>query len=330
MSDRPAPPSPRIVYASQYNIGFLGLERLHPFDSRKYGRAWGQLRKRYGDRLRRFHVRPERPVNHEELLEVHTAAYLRRLNDPAFVANVLELPPLRRLPHWAIDWFVLRRMRWATMGTILAAREALEHGLAINLAGGYHHASPDDGHGFSAYADVGLAVDQLRTSGALGEEDKVIYVDLDAHQGNGVCRTFYDDPRVLIYDQYNQHIFPHDVHAQRRIDCDVPLPYNCSEADYLAALRSKLPPFLDAVTRGGRVRLGIYNAGSDIYVGDQLGGMNVTAAGVLERDRLVLDELVARKIPVLVLPSGGYSRESYRLVAQMAMHVLDTWGGLDP
>ena len=204
VSDRPVQPSPRIVYASQYNIGFLGLERLHPFDSRKYGRAWGQLRKRYGDRLRRFHVRPERPVNHEELLEVHTAAYLRRLNDPAFVANVLELPPLRRLPHWAIDWFgaidwfVLRRMRWATMGTILAAREALEHGLAINLAGGYHHASPDDGHGFCAYADVGLAVDRLRTSGALGEEDKVIYVDLDAHQGNGVCRTFYDDLRVFI------------------------------------------------------------------------------------------------------------------------------------
>jgi histone deacetylase 11 len=316
------------VYARQYNIGFPGLERLHPFDSRKYGRAWDRLRQRYGDRLRRFYVRPGRPVNEAELLEVHTAAYLRRLREPAFVANVLELPPLKRLPHWSIDWFVLRRMRWATMGTIVAAREAMKHGLAINLAGGYHHASPDHGHGFCAYADVGMAVHHLRMTAALADQDKLVFVDLDAHQGNGVCRTFFDDPRVLIYDQYNQHIFPLDVYAQRRIDCDVPLLNNCSEADYLATVRSKLPSFLDAVTRGGRVRLGIYNAGSDIYIGDHLGGMNVTADGVLERDRFVVNEFVSRGIPALVVLSGGYSRESYQLVAHMVEHVLDAWGGL--
>lgn len=326
MSDRSAP-FPRLVYAPQYNIGFLGLERLHPFDSRKYGRAWDRLRRGYGGLLGRAHVRPRRPVSEAELLEVHTGEYLRRLKNPAFVADVLELPPLKRLPGWSIDWFVLRRMRWATMGTIVGAREAMEHGVAINLAGGYHHASPDDGHGFCAYADVGLAIHDLRKAGRLAEQDIVVYVDLDAHQGNGVCRTFHDDQRVFIYDQYNRHIFPHDVYAQRRIDCDVPLPDNCSEADYLGAMRAKLPSFLDAVTRGGRVRLGVYNAGSDIYVADQLGGMNVTAAGILERDRFVLDEFVSRRIPVVVLLSGGYSRESYQLVAQMVEHVLDRWGG---
>lgn len=318
-------PSLRIVYARQYNIGLLGLERLHLFDSHKYGRASSQLRRRFGRRAAALRITPPRAVRREELLRVHTSGYLDRLRDPAFVARVLELPPLRMLPGRLVDWAVLRRMRWATMGTIVAAREAVVHGLAVNLAGGYHHASPNHGHGFSGYADVGLAVDDLHRSGALGESDKIVYVDLDAHQGNGVCRTFERDPRVLIYDQYNARIFPGDEHARRRIDCDVPLPHGCSEADYLHALTTRLPPFLDAVAGGGGVRLAVYNAGTDVYAGDQLGGMKVSASGVLGRDRFVLEQLISRRLPTLVLLSGGYSRESYRLVAEMVGYVIERW-----
>jgi histone deacetylase 11 len=319
-------PSARIVYSRDYNLGFLGAERLHPFDSRKYGRAWKQLRRRFGRRLSKPWVKPPRPVSHAELLSVHTAAYLNRLRDAKFVARVLEIPQLRYLPGRVVDWLILRSMRWATMGTIVAARQAMEHGLAVNLGGGYHHASRDNGHGFCAYTDVGLAVADLRQSGRLKEADKVVYVDLDAHQGNGVCRTFVDDNRVFIYDQYNLHIFPQDPAAQRRVDCRVTVPFGWGEVDYLAALESRLPPFLDSVTQGGEVRLAIYNAGSDIFIKDQLGGLKVSAAGVLKRDQFVLRELVGRGIPALVVLSGGYSRESYQLVAAMVGYVLETWG----
>lgn len=319
---------PRIVYSRHYNIGVLGFERLHPFDSRKYGRAWRQLRRWFGGDLRRFAVRPPRPIRKAELLTVHSAAYVAQLRDRKFVARVVEIPQLRNLPGWLIDWCVLRPMRWATMGSVQAAREAMDHGLALNLSGGYHHASPEYGHGFSAYADVGLAIAALRKSGRLGEKDKVIYVDLDAHQGNGVCRSFVKDARVFIYDQYNRDIFPSDVLAQRRIDCDVPLHRGCHEADYLAALKKRLPVFLDSVNRSGDVKLAIYNAGTDIHVADQLGGLNVSSAGVLERDRFVLNELTGRKIPTAVVLSGGYSRESYMLVAEMVGYVLETWGQL--
>ena len=61
----------RIVYSPKYNIGFYGLERLHPFDSRKYGRAWKQLRARFGKSLRQIHVSPERAVSREELARLH-------------------------------------------------------------------------------------------------------------------------------------------------------------------------------------------------------------------------------------------------------------------
>src|SRR5437868_5989106 len=101
-------PSPRLVYVRHYNIAFAGLERLHPFDSRKYGRAWKLLRRRFGSRLRPFTVKPPRQIRHAELLAVHTPEYLRRLREPRFLAGILEIPLLRYLPGWLTDWRVLR------------------------------------------------------------------------------------------------------------------------------------------------------------------------------------------------------------------------------
>jgi histone deacetylase 11 len=316
---------PRLVYRASYNIRFFGAERLHPFDSRKYGRAWSTLRRRWGRRLlSQITLRPKRPVSRDELLHVHSAAYLTKLQNPTYLAGALEVPIVKRAPAWLIDWRVLRPMRWATAGTTLAAREALKTGLAINLSGGYHHASPERGEGFSIYADAALAVDHLRRENLIGESDKIAYVDCDAHQGNGVCRCFMSDPRAFIFDMYNQAIFPAlDVDAKRRVDCAVPLPLGCSEVDYLAALRSKLPPFLDSISRQGRVALAIYNAGTDIYGDDSLGGMCVSTRGVLERDQFVLDQLVCRGIPTVMLPSGGYSRESYMLIANTIDWVIE-------
>lgn len=313
---------PKVVYASQYNIGFFGLEKMHPFDSRKYGRAWKVLKRQCGEGLNRHWARPHAPAGRAELLSVHSPEYLDRLCDAGFIASVLELPPLRRAPGWLADRAVLRPMRWAAAGTVLAAREAVRGGLAMNLGGGFHHASPDYGHGFSAYADVGLAIRVLRNAGTLSEKDRVVYVDLDAHQGNGVCRTFFDDPRVFIFDAYNCDIFPHDLKAQRRIDCDVPLPHGCGEAEYLDAVTGKLPRFLDGVSRAGRVGLAVYNAGTDPFIGDQLGGMRVSADGMFRRDQFVINELVRRGTPTAILTSGGYSAASYAMIARTAAHVL--------
>jgi histone deacetylase 11 len=360
-------PSNKVVYHPGYNVTFFGFERLHPFDGRKYGRAYRLLRRQFGRRaLARMTLRPRRPISRGELLAVHPAEYLDKLRNPAFVAGVLELPPLAKAPGWLADWRVLRPMRLATAGTVLAAQYAMgdtdrdDHDskgdddgscgandrrgtVVMNLGGGYHHASPPEGHGFSAYADVGLAVDRLRRPGPAGEparlgpDDRVVYVDLDAHQGNGVCRTFFDDRRVLIFDAYNRHIFPLDVKAQRRVDHDLPLSDGCPEAEYLRAVTTDLPRFLDAVCRrdgdggtgggSGRVRLAIYNAGTDPYEGDQLGRLRVSADGIFERDRFVIDQFAGRGLPTVVLTSGGYSGESYQMVARTAAYVLDGGAG---
>ncbi|HEX8524592.1 MAG TPA: histone deacetylase [Tepidisphaeraceae bacterium] len=326
MHDPAFPIHPRIVYSPHYNIRFYGLERLHPFDSRKYGRAYALLKKQFPRTLERFTTPVPRPVSQEALLQLHTRAYLKDLKDRAYLARALELPPLRRLPAFLTDFHVLRPMRWATAGTILAARVALQHNLVFNLSGGYHHAAPDHGEGFCIYNDIALAILSLRREQLIKDTDKILYVDTDAHQGNGVCHAFFTDPRVLIYDIYNRSIYPaHDAKAKRRIDCNVPIDINATDAEYLRHLESTLPPFMDAITRSSPIALAIYNAGTDPHRADPLGALALTDTGILRRDQFVLNQLLSRQVPTLVLPSGGYTRQSYQLIANTISHCITTY-----
>lgn len=315
-----------IVYTPQYNITMFGIERLHPFDSRKYGRAWTELRRRLGPKLDEHLLRPSGPVTDSDLRTVHTARYLDvDTRSSKYLAKALEVPPVARAPWWLINWRVLRPMRWATAGTILAMREALRRGGAVlNLSGGYHHASQGKGEGFSIFSDIGVAVAVLRRDNRLGMTDRVVYIDLDAHQGNGVARVFAEDRSVFIFDLYNRQIYPSDAEARRRIDHDLPIPSNYDDSRYLGTLRRELPHFLDGLSKlpGAAPRLAVYNAGTDIVAGDPLGRLNVSPDGVFERDRFVLMEMARRNLPCVMLPSGGYTRESYRLIARTAEWLL--------
>lgn len=306
---------PYVVYSRQYNIGFYGFERLHPFDSRKYGRAWKLIRKQLGSSLRQFHIRPKRPVNHDELKLVHSDGYLDRLRDPKYVAAAIEIPQLARAPSWLIDRHVLQPMRWATRGTIIAAETAIRMGIAVNLSGGYHHAKPDHGEGFSIYADAAIAVNYLRNKNLIADSDRVAMIDTDAHQGNGVCHCFMDDRRVFIFDVFNSRIYPvYDVDARNRIDCEIPIGSNVTDQEYLSELKSKLPGFLDSICNSN-VGLAIYNAGTDVVINDPLGGLRLSPSTILERDLFVVSELRQREIPSIMLLSGGYTKQSYQLVA---------------
>jgi histone deacetylase 11 len=258
-----------------------------------------------------------------DLAAVHDPAYLARLGNPAELAAALELPFVRRLPGWVAWRVIARPMLWAAAGSLVAARESLARGVAVNLSGGYHHAKPDRGEGFCLFNDVAFLVHGLRAEGRLGADDRVAYIDLDAHQGNGVCHCFWADRRVFLYDVFNPRIYPsRDRAARDRIDCPVPLPEKCAGREYLRLLELSLPGFLDSIGKAGRVRLAVYNAGTDVFAGDALGGLDLSAADVLARDLYAVEQLRARNIPVVMLLSGGYSRESYRLVANTVVELL--------
>jgi histone deacetylase 11 len=313
----------RIVYQEAYNYGVWGTQWLHPFDQRKFARIWRTLQRTCGTRLADVLVRPQRPVNAEELLAVHSAAHLASLKRPAVVAAALEIPLLAWFPPWLIDRLVLRPMRWQTMGTVVAAGEALACGLAVNLGGGFHHARRELAHGFSIYSDIILAVESLRGNGRLGSADRVAYIDLDAHHGDGVASLVANDPRVFLFDMYNREGFPHDTQTPRRVDCNLPLAAGTGGREYLSVLRGNLPGFLDSISRGSQLRLAIYNAGTDVFERDPIGNLRLTADDILARDLYVLGQLESRRIPAVMLLAGGYTRESYRLVAGTIQRLLE-------
>jgi histone deacetylase 11 len=316
------PIHPHLVYSRHYNIRACGLERLHPFDSCKYGRAFVNLRSR-GVRFTRTNwLRPKR-ANFGDLRWVHSLEYLARLKDSAYLARVLEIPQVAKLPNWFVRNRILRPMLYATGGTVLAAREALRCKIAINLGGGYHHASRDRGEGFCVYSDVAIALARLRAEGALR---KALIIDLDAHQGNGLERIYGGDPDTGILDMYNREIYPMDFAARDCIDWDLPLRPGTADKEYLGLLGEALPRALDEF----HPDLAIYNAGTDIYQGDPLGGLAVSETGVFERDRLVFDMLTERSIPWVMVTSGGYTRESYRLIANSVAFVFQKYGNASP
>jgi len=299
-----------LVYHPRYNITAFGLERLHPFDSRKYGRIHDALIAR-GLRRGRDFVRPK-PVTSADLLKVHSPAYLRSLRRAASLAKILEVPIVRLLPGWLVDRRVLLPMRYATGGTVLAARLALEQGVAINLGGGFHHAAGDWGSGFCVYADTPLAVKTLHDEGLVR---RVLVVDLDAHQGNGTAALFRNWGWAKILDLYQEDLFPARKEPE---DFPLPAPAGMIGSDYLETVRVFLPEALTVA----QPDLVIYNAGSDPFVGDPLAGMRLTRSELVERDLLVVSTVRERGIPVAMVLSGGYSAESWRIHADGIEDVL--------
>ncbi len=299
-----------LVYHQTYNITAFGLERLHPFDGRKYRRIHDALIAR-GLRRSGDFTRP-RPVGRTDLLRIHTPDYLRSLRRSGVLARILEVPIVRRFPAWMVNWRILRPMRYATGGTILACRLALEHGVAINLGGGFHHAAADSGGGFCVYADVPLAVKILYDERKIGT---VLVVDLDAHQGNGTAAVFRGWPWAKILDLYEEDIFPLPKEPE-----DYPLPVGpgLSGREYLEMVEEALPAALDAV----RPDLVVYNAGSDPFIDDPLASHRLTKGDLAERDLLVVTAVRERAIPIAMVLSGGYSADSWRVHADAIEDIL--------
>lgn len=98
----------------------------------------------------------------------------------------------------------------------------------------------------------------------------------------------------------------------------IPLKSLTNDERYLGEVREHLPKFLDSA---GAVKLAIYNAGTDIVSGDPIGPLDVSPAGVATRDRFVIDQLEARRIPTVIVTSGGYTELSHKLIAETALYL---------
>ena len=196
------------------------------------------------------------------------------------------------------------RTRIAVGGTLLTARLALSHGLACNTAGGTHHAFPSYGSGFCIFNDFAIAARVLLKEGLV---KKILIIDLDVHQGDGTALIFQDEPNVFTFSMHCQINFP----AIKQIsDRDVPLAEGMEDDEYLRTLAHHLPDLLTEF----QPDLVLYDAGVDPHIGDRLGKLALTDAGIYRRDMQVLSTCVSQGFPVACVIGGGYCEDMRSLV----------------
>ena len=269
----------------------ITLPEGHRFPMSKYSLL------REGALLQRL-VAPERlhepsRVAHADLHRVHTTDYVDGVEhgtlDPAHQRRI-GLP-------WS-EPFVERAFR-VVQGTIEASDHAVTHGIAMNFAGGTHHAFPDRGEGFCVFNDVAIAIRRLQSQQRIR---RACIIDLDVHQGNGTNAVFAGDDSVYTFNMHGAKNFPfHKVPSSR----DEELDDGTGDDEYLTRLESALPE----VVRAARADLVVYLAGADPHEGDRLGRLKLTFDGLARRDELVLRTCREIGTPVCVTIAGGYGRD---------------------
>jgi acetoin utilization deacetylase AcuC-like enzyme len=276
----------RLVYHEGYDLNLGG----HVFPSRKY--RW--LRDRMlqtGFAGEDDFVAPD-PIPEDDLMLAHDAAWVRKLRDGALSYSEilrLEIPYSRRM----VEGFFL-----AAAGTTLAVRLALDQSVCYHLGGGFHHAFAGHGEGFCAINDMAVAIRVLARDALIR---RAMIVDCDVHHGNGTASIFAHDPSVFTLSIHQLDNYPAEKPPS---DVDIELDTGTGDWEYLERLRAGLT---DALARFSP-DLMIYVAGADPYLGDQLGGLDLTFQGLEARDRQVIGTALQRRIPVAIVLAGGYAR----------------------
>lgn len=236
------------------------------------------------------HLHEPARASRDDLLLVHTSDYVDR-----FTEGRLTSDEVRKLGFPWSDALVERSYR-ATGGTVEAARHAVVHGIAMNLAGGTHHAFASHGEGFCVFNDVAVAIRALQRDSAIR---RATIVDLDVHQGNGTHAIFAGDASVFTFSMHGGKNYPfHKVAGS----LDIELADRAGDDVYLDALRSALPGVLER----SRPDLVLYLAGADPHERDRLGRLALTFDGLARRDAFVLEQCREVGIPVVITISGGY------------------------
>ena len=276
----------KAFYTRQFS---LPLPKTHPFPIEKYS----LLRQRaLGERI----ISPDdifepRPASIEELLRVHQRDYVNRVLHDGLTDKEMRTIGFPWSP------FLPKRSRRSCGGTIQACGAALEDGIAVNLAGGTHHAYPEHGEGYCVFNDCAVAARAVQTE---RPAHRIAIVDCDVHQGNGTAVIFRGDDTVFTFSVHGKYNFPFD---KEESDLDIALEDKTGDDGYLDALQLGLRQTLD---RAGP-DLVIYIAGADPYRSDRNGRLSLTKAGLAERDSLVFDACRGRGIPVAIAMGGGYS-----------------------
>lgn len=287
--DSARPDTNEMLKIAYHPIYVLPLPKGHRFPMEKYELVPQQLLHE-GTCTRENFFEPEFP-NETDILAVHDKDYVEALKQQTLSyreARKIGLPLSERL---------VKREFLIASGTIKASEYALKHGIAMNIAGGTHHAYTNMGEGFCMFNDQAVAARWLQRQGLA---KKVLMVDLDVHQGNGTAEIFAGDDSVFTFSMHGKNNYPF---KKEKSDLDIELENGTGDEEYLKILKDTLPKLIEEQ----KPDFIFYLSGVDILATDKLGKLACTEAGCKERDRFVLQTCHDLKIPVEVSMGGGYS-----------------------
>ena len=232
--------------------------------------------------------------------EVPNNKYFFMVHDAAYVSDLMNMTlnqkAARKIGFPLSEELIAREMIIAD-GTIKASKFALEYGIAMNIAGGTHHAFTNKGEGFCMLNDQAIGARYLQEKGLA---NKILIVDLDVHQGNGTAEIFQNDPTVFTFSMHGKSNYP--FHKEKS-DLDIPLDNGTEDLLYLSILKETLPELIK-IQQPDFI---YYLCGVDVIKTDKLGKLSLTIVGCKERDRFVLQTCKNHNIPVMCSMGGGYS-----------------------
>ena len=235
---------------------------------------------------------PEIP-NNKYFFMVHDADYVSHL-----LNITLDQKAARKIGFPLSEELIAREMIIAD-GTMKASEYAIKHGIAINIAGGTHHAFTNRGEGFCMLNDQAIGAKYLLENGLA---TKILIVDLDVHQGNGTAEIFQNDTAVFTFSMHGRSNYP--FHKEQS-DLDIPLENGTDDATYLSILKETLPNLI----KKQQPDFIYYLCGVDVIESDKLGKLSLSIEGCKERDRVVLQSCKESNIPVMCSMGGGYSKD---------------------
>lgn len=271
----------------------LPLPPGHRFPMSKYAR----LRRRVAAELPQVRIVEPVAAGPDDLALAHDAEYIA-----AVIEGRLSAAEQRAIGFpWSSA--MVERSRRSTGATIGACRAALLEGVAVNLAGGTHHAQRARGAGYCVFNDSAVAARRLQLDAALNRRRfNVAVIDLDVHQGDGTAEITAGDESIFTLSIHGEKNFPARKQAS---DLDVALPDRTGDTDYLRELDTALAE----LERRFAPDLIIYVAGADAHEDDRLGRLALTTAGLAARDARVFDLAARRGLPIAVSMAGGYGHE---------------------
>jgi len=232
--------------------------------------------------------------------EIPNDKHIVAVHDPEYFYDLLNIkisPKMARKIGFPLSEELVERERIIADGTIKGCEYALKNGIAMNIAGGTHHAYSDHGEAFCMLNDQAIGARYLLNKGLA---KKILIVDLDVHQGNGTAEIFQNDESVFTFSMHGASNYPF---KKEESDLDIALPKGTNDETYLSILKKELPELIENI----QPDFIFYLCGVDILDSDKLGTLGLTLEGCKKRDEFVLSTCHRLKIPVQCSMGGGYT-----------------------